>query len=290
VTAVAAPALASSLARVAAAVPWCSFRLGLPPGEVIVDAADPVALGGGHWIRCADALTAPGFFTRWSQLVSTRMAETYSTVPPVTPAGYVMGWYVGMFGQLGGMLFHQARRVPSLSPHNLAFTVNPTHLRPVGVALLDGAFACLPGDRDAASTQATPLPDAATLAAVLRAEAAGHGGRFVEAYRHASRFGPHTLWGAVTDALDRGVWHLAHERNDDAAGAADAALVLPGRVGPFTSGSTIHTLRGASGTVHWTRTRQSCCFYYKLPGVDTPCSTCPRLTDPQRARLLDADN
>ncbi len=288
-TAVAAPSLASSLTRIDTAVPWCSFRLGLPPPGVVVDAGDPAALGGGFWIRCADALDDPRFFTRWRQLVSTRMAETYSSVPPVTPAGYVMGWYAGMFGQLGGMLFHQARRVPSLAPENLAFTVSPTHLRPVEVALLDGSFGCLPDDRDAGSPHATVVPDDAALAGVLRAEAAEHGRRFVDSYRSTSRFGRHTLWGAVTDALDRGLWHIARERGDDAAGAADAALVLPKRIGPFTSGSTIHTLRGAGGVVHWTRTRQSCCFYYKLPGVDTPCVTCPRLDHRQRARLLDAE-
>lgn len=289
-TAVAAPALASSLATIAAAVPWCTFRLGLPPAAEVVGTCDPAGLIGTHWVSCDGVLHDPAFFTRWARAVSARLERNYPSVPDITPTGYIMGWYSGVFAHLGGMLFHQARRVPSLSPGSLAFRVGAAHLRPVEVALLDPSFYCLPGDPGAGSRHATVLADTTALAAALRAEVAAHGARFVDIYLRASRFGRRTVWGAVTDALDRGVWHLAHTCGEDAAGAADAALALPGATAPFTSGSTIHTLRGPSGKVHWTRTRQSCCFYYKLPGVDTPCSTCPRLAETERGRLLDAQD
>jgi len=275
VTTAAAPALAPSLAALDAAVSWCSFRLGMPPRGVAACPARPGARPAGEtggWIRCSDALAVPAFFPRWQEELRARMAQAYATVPPVTPAGYVMGWYAGMFGYLGGTLFHLHRRVPSLAPEHLAFRLDPVQRRPVEVALLDDAFGCLPADPAAGAAAATVLPDDSALAAALRAEVAAHGERFVAAYRASSRFGPHTLWGAVTDALDRGVWHAAHQRGDDAAGASDAALVLPRRLPPFTSGSTIRAEGG-----RWTRTRQSCCFYYKLPGVQSPCSTCPRL-------------
>ncbi|HEY0639983.1 MAG TPA: (2Fe-2S)-binding protein [Pseudonocardiaceae bacterium] len=286
-TAVASPALAPSVETVNAAVPWCSFRLGLPLPSRMVRPDDRAALAGEVWVSCGEVLAVPSFFTRWQAALSTRMADTYSSVPQVTPAGYVMSWYAGMFGYLGGMLFHQARRVPALAPETLAFTVGPEFHRPVAVALRSPAFTCLPSDPGAGSPHATVVPDEDALAAVLRAEVAAHGARFVAAYRQASRFGPHTLWGAVTDALDRGLWHLAHRGGDDPAGAASAALVLPRRLAPFTSGSTIRRVRGPSGAEHWTRTRQSCCFYYKLPEAEGPCVTCPRLTEALRAQLLD---
>jgi hypothetical protein len=287
-TAVAAPALGSSLQTITAAVPWCSFRLGLPPGAAVAGTNDPATLDGTRWVNCDAVLNDATFFTRWIKAVTTRMERSYPGVPKITPSGYIMGWYSGMFAHLGGMLFHRFRRVPALTPGCLAFRLGATHLRPVEVALLDPSFYCLPDDPAADHAGTTVLADPAALAAALRAEVARHGARFVEAYARASRFGRRTLWGAVTDAVDRGVWHLAHARTEFAAGAADAALVLPGATAPFTSASTIHTLRGPSGKVHWTRTRQSCCFYYKLPGVDTPCSTCPRVTDVERGRLLDA--
>jgi FhuF 2Fe-2S C-terminal domain len=252
--------LGSSLAEIDGLVSWCSYRLGPPPEELVAASA---ALSGG-WLRCSDALDDGGFFAAWQRSLTDRMAQGYGVVPPVTPAGYIMGWYCGMFGFLGGMLFHRARRVPSLAPENLAFRVNPVSCRPAEVALLDDG----------------------ALAAMLRAEVAAHGERFVTAYRGVARFGSHTLWGAVTDALDRGVWHIAHLRGEDAAGAADAALVLPAPLAPFTSGSTIRELRGPSGRLHWIRTRQSCCFHYKLPGVQAPCATCPRLTVDQRLQRL----
>jgi len=279
------PALTTSLATLDALVPWCSFRLGLPPGGVTQDPR--AALAGGGWLRCSDALDDVGFFVRWQDELRRRMVARYAVVPPVTAAGYVMGWYCGLFGFLGGTLFQAARRVPSLAPGNLAFRLHPTLHRPAEVALLDGAFGCLPSDPAAGAVPAaTVLADDGALAAALRAEVAGHGERFVTAYLGAARFGPHTLWGAVTDALDRGLWHPAHLRGDDATGAADAALVLPGRLPPFRSGSMIRTIRDAGGRPHWTRIRRSCCFHYKLPGVAAPCATCPRLTEAQRVQRL----
>lgn len=272
-----APALARSLHTVDATIRWCSYRLGLPG----------VQAASSGWLRCADALADPEFFTRWKQEVTTRMADGRSTVPPVTPAAHVMGWYAGLFGHLGGALFHRCRRVVSLAPEALAFRADPVWRRPVELAVLDPAFRCLPEDPDAGDADATVLPDEAALAAALRAEVVAHGARFVSAYRGGSRFGRRTLWGAVTDAVDRGVWHAAR-RGDEPRGAADAALVLPCRLPPFTSGSTIRAVHGATGTVHWTRVRQSCCFHYKLPGA-APCPTCPRLTDTERIRLLDTE-
>lgn len=271
-TAVAAPPLAMSLDEVRRTIPWCTFRL-----------ATAVT---GPWVRCSEALADPSFFPNWQRDLGAKMAQGRAEVPPVTPAGYIMGWYTGIFGYLGGTLFHLARRVPSLAPESLALRMDPQRCRPVEVAMLDHSFSCLPGDPAAGSAEATVLPGLAPLAQRLRQEAAAHGTRFVQSYRRSSRFGIHTLWGAVTDALDRGLWHAAHVHGRDAAGAADARLVLPGQAAPFTSASTIRTVFGRDGRPHWTRTRQSCCFHYKLPDVGAACVTCPRLSEEQRCRLL----
>jgi hypothetical protein len=291
-----AGSLAGSLETVAAMVPWCSYRLGPPPGGVTADPLTALATGG--WLRCREALDDPRFFIQWQRELGRRMAAQYAVAPAVTTAGYIMGWYCGLFGFLGGMLFNATRRVPSLAPDNIAFKLHPALGRPADVALLDGAFVGLPSDPyalagpapdvpapDVPAPDVTVLADDGQLAVALRAEVAGHGEQFVAAYRRASRFGPHTLWGAVTDSVERGLWHIAHRCGQDAAGAGDAALVLPRRLPPFTSGSTIHSLTDQRGRPHWTRIRRSCCFYYKLPGA-VPCASCPRLTEAQRRQRL----
>jgi hypothetical protein len=268
----AVPSLTSSLTLVDEVIPWCSFRLGVPRDD--------------GWIRCDQALSDSDFFPTWQRRLASRMRQDYGEVPQTTPAGYVMGWYAGLFGYLGGALFQTARRVASLAPHNLAFRLDPVLCRPSDVALLDAQFCCLPDDPAAGTAKTVVVPDAQALAAALRAEVAAHGASFVRAYRPSVRFGRRMLWAAVTDALDRGVWQPAAQRGDPGLGAADAALVLPSRLPPFTSASTVHRLRAGDGQLHWTRVRQSCCFYYKLPGVEHPCLTCPRLSPAQRAELL----
>jgi FhuF 2Fe-2S C-terminal domain len=267
--------LGPSIAALDAAVSWCSFRLGIPPDEATGDAAVGWAEARVRdgWVRCSDALDDPDFFPRWRAALGARLGREHgcARVPEQTAAGYVMGWYAGLFGYLGGTLFHLCRRVPSLAPENLAFRLHPRLCRPAEVALLGGAFACLPSDPAGAHPDAGVVTDVTALAGRLRAEVAAHGERFVPAFRRGSQLGRRMVWAAVTDALDRGVWHAGR----DAAGAADAALVLPSRLAPFTSGSTIHQVHSQGHTL-WTRHRQSCCFHYKLPGAD-PCSTCPRL-------------
>lgn len=288
------PVLASSLATVDGLITWCSFRLGLPPLTPVRRTRDgsPWAahslLRTGDWVRCSDALADAEFFPTWHSLLASRLASQYGSVPAVTPPGYVMGWYAGLFGYLGGGLFHLTRRVPSLAPENLAFRMDCVLCRPAEVALLDGAFACLPDDPSAGCAEAAVVPDEQTLAAALRAQVGEHGERFVTAFRPSARFGWRTLWGVVTDSLDGGLAYAGRAHGEPAAGAADAALVLPGRIRPFTSGSTVRCLDGADGSQHWTRERQGCCFHYKLPEVARPCVTCPRLTDVQRSELLDS--
>jgi hypothetical protein len=268
-----APALAASLAAVDELITWCSFRLGLPDGADLVSPAHS-ALRAGDWVRCSDALADPLFFPTWHTLLAARLAGQYSSVPPVTPPGYVMGWYAGLFGYLGGALFHLTRRVPSLAPENLAFRLDPRLRRPAEVALLDDSFGCLPDDPAAGCPPVSTLAGEQALASLLRAQVAGHGSRFVAAFRPSARFGWRTLWGVVTDSLDGGLLYAGRARGRPGAGAADALLVLPARIRPFTSASTVRPVDGEQ----WTRERQSCCFHYKLPEVQRPCATCPRLS------------
>jgi len=277
--------LAESVAAVDRAVTLLSFRM--------MDTSHSQRCGA-PWIRCDHALSDPDFFARWRARVAQRLAEQHcppaqtTAVPEKTTAGYVLQWYLVIPSYLGGLLFHSARRVPSLSPRQLGFRLDSAALREV--ALRPGRFWCLPGDRDAGHPDAVPVLDEVALGAVLRRQVIAHATRFLAVYSPQVRFGRRTQWAAVTDALDRGLLLAGRSFGSPRAGAADARLVLADGEKPLTSPSTICQVTDEHGRLHWTRRRGSCCFLYALPGVEHPCGSCPRVGDAERARIFGTIN
>ncbi len=250
--------VAESIARVSTRSDDVEVRFGLPEER-------------GDWLLCSEVLDDPQLLTRWRKTLGAWLVDEYGESSDRATAGYVMGWYLGVAGGLAGLLFHSARRVPSLRPADLAFRIADDD-RPhvAGVALLSDDFACLPDDPAGNHPAATVVADEAALAAVLRARYAAHAAAFVAAYAPTVRLGRRMLWAAATDALDKGVWLAGRMCGDEATGVSDAAMLLPERIEPFTSASTLRFTDG-----EWTRRRESCCFTYVLPGA-TACDTCPR--------------
>jgi hypothetical protein len=242
------------------------------------------------WIGCEHALSSPTFFLWWRSRVAQWLAEQYAPVcdkacvPEKTTGGYVLQWYLAIPIYLGGLLFHSARRVPSLAPHRLSFRLNSAVLQ--DVALRPGRFWCLPGDPDARHPDAVQVPDEVSLGAVLRREVIAHATRFLTMYAPQVRFGPHTQWAAVTDGLDKALLLAGRSFGSPQAGAADARLVLASGEKPLTSASRICQVTDERGRTHWIRRRGSCCFLYAMPGVEHPCASCPRLNDAERAHIL----
>jgi hypothetical protein len=251
--------VASSIARIASPNHDVEVRFGLPASR-------------GDWVLCSDVLADPSLFESWRKVLAEWLVDEYGESSDRTTAGYVMGWYLGVPAGLAGLLFHSARRVPSLRPADLAFRIagdDRPHV--AGVALLSDEFACLPDDPDGHHPAATVVADEAALAGVLRARYVGHAASFVGSFGPTVRLGRRTLWAAATDALDKGAWLAGRMCGDEATGVSDAAMLLPERVEPFTSGSTLRMVDG-----EWTRRRESCCFTYVLPGAEA-CETCPRV-------------
>ena len=273
--------LATSVATVDGAVELLSFRM-----LDVCSAPSSIA----SWIECERALSDPAFFPWWRAAVAQRLAKQYApvpdevVVPKQTTGGYVLLWYLAIPSYLGGLLFHSARRVPSLEPRQLSFRLESAALQEV--ALRPGRFWCLPGDPDAGHPDAVPVPDEASLGAVLRHQVIAHATRFLAVYGPQVRFGRHTQWAAVTDRLDKALLLAGQSCGSAQAGAADARLVLADGEKPLTSASRIRQVTDDRGRVHWTRRRGSCCFLYALPGVAHPCASCPRLSDAERARIL----
>jgi hypothetical protein len=260
-----APALAETIRRVGGRHP----NLPVSYGQPITDPS--------RWRRCADLLDENSELRHWRSRLDDWLRATYGSAPERTVSGYLMSWYLLVPGYLGGLLFHAARRVPSLRPEDVAVRLTEGRPHPDGIALLSAGFACLPDDPASGMAEATTVTDEHALAAVLRARFVGHAARFVAAFAPTTRFGRRTLWAAATDALDIGIWLAGRVCGDEGAGVADAALLLPGRLDPFTSASTLRHLPDAAGEPRWTRRRESCCFHFALPGAPEPCATCPRV-------------
>jgi FhuF 2Fe-2S C-terminal domain len=273
--------LARSVAAVDGAVRLLSFRVW-----------DVLSCSGLNqaWIACEQALGDPDFFPWWRAMVGQRLAKQYApvsdtaVVPDKTTGGYVLQWYLSIPIYLGVLLFHSARRVPSLAPSELSFQLDRAALR--GVALRPGRFWCLPGDSDAGHPDAVSVADEASLGAVLRREVIAHATRFLRVYDPQVRFGRRTQWAAVTDVLDKAFLLAGRLCGSPQAGAADARLVLADGEKPLTAGSRICQVTDDRGRTHWIRRRGSCCFLYALPGVEHPCASCPRVGDAERARIL----
>ena len=253
--------LAGSLARLNEAQSWLRLSAELPD--------EPQRT----WWRCATVLTQPAYFEKWGAELTSWLQATYDEAPERVVAGYLLTWYLAVPGLLAGLLFHRDRRVPELRPDALAFRLGEQRPNPDGVAVLDQRFACLPDDPAAGNPEATVVADEAALAALLRARFAGHAAQFVAAFQPSARFGRRTLWAAATDALDEGLWLAGRYCGTEADGVADAALVLPAELTPFTSPSTL-VVSDESG---WTRRRESCCFHYALRNGQGECETCPRV-------------
>lgn len=226
----------------------------------------------GDWVRCSEFTDEPERFDAWRKALAEWLREQHGEAPDRTTAGYVMSWYLNVVGLLGGLLFHTARRVPSLRPADVAIKV-AAEGRPhaVGVALLSEDFACLPDDPAADHPAATVVADETALAALLRARFAAHSARFVGAFGPTVRLGRRMLWAAATDALDSAAWTAGQVCGDETAGVMDAALLLPAKLEPFTSASTLRATETG-----WTRRRESCCFHFVLPNA-VACATCPRV-------------
>lgn len=230
------------------------------------------------WVRCTDLLAG---LPAWADRIAGWLCHEYGEAPDRVVAGYLLSWYLTVPAQAAALLFHTTRRVPALGPDDLAVRFGAEGPRPAETALLGADFACLADDPAADDPHATPVPDEAALAAVLRGRYAAHAAHFLAATSAALgdriRFGRHTLWAAATDALDGAFWRTGQYCGNESAGVVNAALVLPTALAPFTSASTLRPADRTDSTGSWTRRRESCCFHYVLRSGLGPCATCPRV-------------
>ncbi|MDV6011434.1 (2Fe-2S)-binding protein [Haloechinothrix sp. LS1_15] len=272
----ATPALSDSLTRINQRQELVTIELGAGTPE---PSRRPMRRQDRH--HCAGIL-AEGL-AGWHAITARWLQQEYGEAPERTVAAHVRSWYLNVPALAGALLFHHDRRVPWLRPADLSFRLAADGKpAPETITLHSAAFACLPDDPAAGDPAATVVDCEHRLAALLRARYAAHGAEFVRTYRPAVRFGSRNLWGAVTDALDISMWRAGKHAGDEAAGVADAALLLPEKSAPFTSASTLRQASGSNSHTEWTRRKESCCFHYLLADGKGECATCPRVVPPRR--------
>lgn len=240
---------------------------------------------GSPWVRCVDV--DGGYVADWEASTERRLSTEYGASHPMTAAGYVLGWYGRMPGLIGGLCFFAGRRVPRLGRSDIAFT-RQDNQAPGRYALLNGRFWCLPDDPAAQHPDATVVADLARLGQVLRSEVREHADAFLREYVPRVRLPRRHLLGFFFDGLDTGIWRAGRESGRDAEALTAAHAVLPGDVRGFKDRSTLYAALDPNGREHVTRTRISCCYFYKLDSDREACLTCPRTSPTERAvRLAD---
>jgi hypothetical protein len=262
------------MARLDQAISWGAFTQ-----------IDAEALPRG-WRRCSALVDDPVAVLAWRDevldLLATDRHVRRTDVPDVVGDANVLTWYCDSFAWIGAALFHADRRVPRLSPDAVAFHTHPTEGWVDAVALLRPEFWCLPDDPDAEHPDAQVLADEQVLAQRLRSEVTAHAGRFIATLAPLVRLGRRSLWGAVTDTLDSAPWACGNELGREAAGVADSRLLLDRRHPPLTAASGTYEVIDHHGRRWWSRHRQTCCFFYRMPSTET-CFTCPRSSDDERS-------
>ncbi len=160
----------------------------------------------------------------------------------------------------GPYLIH--RRIPRIAPGGIA-------LDPAGITARVAAG-------DGAGAPAT--------AAHLRSALVGHCAPLLAAYRSPTRAGERSLWGAATDQIAGGLWHLGRTLDREQEATSIATLLLPGDTPPFVGAAAFRPAAPVDGVASqpprapgsaMTRTRVRCCLLYTASPDDT-CATCPR--------------
>jgi hypothetical protein len=180
--------------------------------------------------------------------------------------------------------FLTERRVPDLAARNVYLRFGESGFAE-GLAFASPAFAALPDDPASSHPDALVLSaEEALLGWMIARLADDHLPPLFEALRRRGlRRGRRAMWGVSADAvadafLFVGGW-LGHReegmRYGETALAGPSPLSRPAnyRVLEYDGGSEI------------TRTRNTCCLYYKVG--DGACFTCPRLADEERIRRLE---
>lgn len=260
------PPLAATLDRVA---------------EFQVQAADTSALLGiperGDWVTAEELVQDAALLGGLLELVEKAYGGGGR---PLAGTMFLKGYLWRLLAPVVTALLSE-NRVPDVGPENVALRFDGSG-SPAGLAFVDGRFAALRDDEAAAG--AVVLADEGELAAWLSGRLQGHVAALISALRESgTRRSARALWGISADTASESFMWLGRALEQDAEARALAVATLDGTDLP---GSTNFFDLKHQGGVMKTRVKNACCLYYRLGG--DACFTCPRVTDDERRRRLEA--
>ncbi|MFJ8330581.1 (2Fe-2S)-binding protein [Streptomyces sp. NPDC094437] len=250
---------------------------------VVPDPGAPRA-GDGDGVRGDELAQQPYVLDAFVTAEADRIRDRHGVVArrdaAATRALHDYAWSVSLL--MSGVWYLEAR-VPRVRPEDIRLDLASGTFR-----IAPGSeFACLADDPAAALPGAVPLPHPEALRGELRSAVADHMGPLLAALAPSTRRGPRALWGLVADDLVSGIWYLGRMLGQEEAAIRAATAVLPSARGPFPGGADFRRLTGADGRRHPTRTRRGCCLFYTVRPAEA-CVTCPRTSDAERLRRLEA--
>ncbi|MFI6939487.1 iron-sulfur protein [Streptomyces sp. NPDC050418] len=246
----------------------------------------------GQWVDGAALAARPDLLDAAIDGEAARIQGRFGTEPRrEVAASRFMHHYLWSVGLLISGPWYLARRVPRIRPRDLRI-----HPATAELALAPGGFTCFPDDPAAGRPGVRTVAHEEALRAELRSAYADHVRPLIAAAAPAMRRGPRALWGMAGDDLVSGVWYLGRMLDEEDRSVRRAGQLLPTAVPPFPKGADFRALYGSSGREWPTRTRAGCCLYYAIrpsaaSGEEQPqaCGTCPRVTDAERVRRLEAE-
>ncbi|GHB09068.1 MULTISPECIES: (2Fe-2S)-binding protein [Streptomyces] len=246
--------------------------------------AEPGAPAGQSWVDVAELALRPGLLDAFLDAEDTRIAERYDhrARPDVVASHLLHDCLWSMCLLLSGP-WYLDRRVPLARPEDVRIGRCEDRYQ-----VVPGTFACLPGDPAEGLPGVRVMPDEAALGDVLRKAVADLVRPLCAALGPRVRRGPRALWGMVEDDLVSGIWYVGRMLGEEERAVAAAGRLLPGPVSPYPAGAGFRHLTDIDGRQHPTRDRAGCCLYYTIRPTEA-CGTCPRTSDAERLRRIEAE-
>ncbi|GAA2960573.1 (2Fe-2S)-binding protein [Streptomyces argenteolus] len=247
------------------------------------EVAGPGAPAGQSWVDGAELALRPGLLDTFLDAEAVRITERYDhrARPDVVASRLLHGCLWSLCLLLSGP-WYLDRRVPLPRPQDVRIGRCEARYQ-----VVPGTFACLPGDPAEGLPGVRRVSGEAALDDVLRTAVADLVRPLCAALGPRVRRGPRALWGMVEDDLVSGIWYVGRMLGEEERAVAAAGRLLPGPVPPFPAGAGFRQLTDAYGTSHPTRDRAGCCLYYTIRPAET-CATCPRTSDAERLRRIEA--
>lgn len=195
---------------------------------------------------------------------------------------FMIGTYAWGVGGPAIACYVLARRVPDISPQNVALTFNGDGGLSEA-ALRVERFAVLPDDPAADHPEALVLADEAAMLGWMRERLEAGIGPLIEAARGHARLGRRSAWRGVPDYVAAAFLMVGWGTEDQARYAADAEAFVTNSDSSMKGNNTKFFVvedRGRRGAY---LARGVCCQAYKEPDQDN-CDSCPMLSQEELER------